>query len=253
MIAVWLKIMNRKEGVDFVLKHLDFWLNAFSNKEKYNIVIYNENIDNLQDKYNQYKIVSKNDVKSYNEGCATITKLVAETFWLDEKWRGAGFALSIPYWYFDAEYVWNIDADDLILDCGDKINHFIDKVENTLIENKNPILSSDIYYSTPNDSFSFGIAFAHRKQFSEIIKRSLNLRTYQPGWFRNLDFQLCQYFRSIEPKISPIAFTTKYEFVHGGENGLKSYYDEDKKICVCNLYNTRIQYGEKKPKTLLIE
>lgn len=252
MIGVWLKIMNRREGLDFIFKHLDFWVNAFSNKEKYKIFIYNENIENIPEKYIEYTIINKKKIIEENN-CEEITRLVQSTPWLDDKWRGAGFALTTPYWYLtEFEYVWNIDADDLILDCGNKIGHFIEEIEQYVITKNTTVLSSDIYYSTPNDSFSFGITFANRLKFADAIKKALSLQTYNPGWLRNIDFQLCQYFRHVDYQLSPIAFTTIYQFVHGGENGLKSYYDAEKKMCACNLYNKRIQYGAKKDKTLLI-
>jgi hypothetical protein len=254
MIAVWLKIMNRKEGLDFVLYHLDFWLEAFEDKEKYDIFIYNENIENLPVKYNEYRILNKDEIINSSEDCARINGLTKTTPWIDDKWRGACAALSLPYWYLkNYEYCFGIDADDLILDCGDKIDYFLDKIEEVIVGSNLPVLSSDIYYSTPNNSWSFGITFANIEKFKKIIEKSLNLKTYEPGWARNLDFQIDQYFKLIEQQISPIAFTTEYRFIHGGEGGLKSYYDPIKKHCACDLYGKRIQYGSKQPRTLLIK
>jgi hypothetical protein len=250
MIAVWLKIMNRKEGLDFVLYHLDFWLDAFKDNSKYDIFIYNENIENLPEKYTT---INKDIILKSSEECRRINELVQTTPWLADKWRGAGAALSLPYWYLkDYEYCWGIDADDLVLSCDDKINYFLGKIEEAVINNNLPVLSSDIYYSCPNNSWSWGITFANITKFSKIVEKSLNLQTFKPGWDRNLDHQIDQYFKLIKPQILPIAFTTIYQFQHGGKNGLKSYYDPIKKHSACNLYNEKIQYGIKQPKTLLI-
>jgi hypothetical protein len=244
-IACWLKIMKRdKFSMDFIYNNLDFWLKVFD-REKYEIYIYNENIEELSDKYTKYKIVNKKDVvekyeKLYDE--------IVNSKIINNKWKNAAFALAAPYFYLEDELVWQIDADDIILEG--KTNYYIDRVEDEL---KNlPVLSSDIYFSVPNNSWSFGITYANRKRFREIVEKALKLNTFECGWGRNLDHQIDQYFKLVE-RFEYISFTTPDRFIHEGKDGLKSYFDIGKNLSACDLYGKRIQYGRKNNRSLLIK
>lgn len=250
MIGVWLKVMNRP-NMDAVYSTLDYWLEAFS-APKYDVWIYNENIDNLPEKYQHHKQITRKLIAERSE-CQTITNLINATPWIADKWKGACFALSVPYWFLDADFVWNIDADDLKLEKDAPIKHYIEQVEDRLQKLNALILSSDIYWCV-NHQWSFGIAFANRREFAAIIKNALNLHTYEPGWGRNLDHQIHEYFRLILPQESPISFTTPHRFEHCGDinTGLCSWFDMQKKHSACSLYGKRVQYALKEAKCLLI-
>lgn len=237
--------------MDDVYATLDYWLEAFSDP-KYDVWIYNENINVLLEKYQGYRQVNRKLIAERSD-CQTITNSINTTSWISDKWRGACFALSIPYWFLDTEFVWNIDADDLRLESSAPIKHYLEQVEKELQNQNSPILSSDIYWCV-NRQWSFGIALAQRRPFSGLIEQALNLHTYEPGWGRNLDHQIHEYFRLKMPQVSPISFTTPHRFEHCGDinTGLCSWFDMQKKHSACSLYGKRVQYALKEPKCFLI-
>lgn len=209
MIAVWLKIRDRG-NTDFVLKHLNFWLGLFSNRNKYEIFIYNENF-NLTNLYKN-TIITRQKLQS-NIDCVNMDKVIHSNMSVVQHWKKTAFALAAPYFYLkDYKYVWNIDSDDMAL-YGPNIYNYIEQVE-SLIELENlPTLSHDWLFSSncadpkiPHH-WTFGVNLSNIEMMSEIIPKAIQQNYPHPFKLGNLDYvvdcylnkQLYKYLCFISP------------------------------------------------------
>ena len=250
MIGVFLKIFN-KGDLNFHLDHLDFWFDKFKDQNKYKIYLYNENVEfKFLEKYSNISTIINREEIIKNIECKNIAEDILNSKILNDKWKGAAFALCIPFFYLQEEYIWGIDSDDLKLQGN--INYYLDRVEELIKQYNLPILSSDIYFSVPNNSWSFGITLAHKEKFKKILKEVLYTPVKEPGWGNNLDHMIDQYFKR-NTEIYYISFTTPDKFEHCGKNGLHSWFDTTENMSACDLYGQRIQYANKNNRSILIK
>ncbi|CAF5102388.1 unnamed protein product, partial [Rotaria sp. Silwood1] len=109
----------------------------------------------------------------------TILHTIRDSKIFSEGWKGAGIALTLPYFYLDGyDYVWNIDADDIVLEGP--AEYYLANVEFLLKMLKFPILSSDLYLSGSIQHWSFGVAFANRLVFKAMIESLINVSVSVP-------------------------------------------------------------------------
>lgn len=190
MIAVWLKIRDRGNQ-DFVLKHLNFWLGLFSNRDKYDIFIYNENF-NLTNTY-QNTIVTRQKLQ-LNADCVALDKVIHSNMSIARHWKKTAFALAAPYSYLrNYKYVWNIDSDDMAL-YGPSTYNYIEQVEK-LIENESlPTLSHDWLFSSncgdpkiPHH-WTFGVNLSNIDMMKQIIVSAINDNVSHHKECGNLDY-----------------------------------------------------------------
>jgi hypothetical protein len=185
----WLKVFKKPhEKIEEIERHIDFWLDAFKNN-KYRIIIYNENVE-LSEKYNKFDVLSRSDVLK-NPVCRVISEKIYASSTLAERWKNAASALAFPYFYFSSEYIWNIDASDIVMDGP--IESYLDKIFVALNQYNLPFLSSDIYLTTPNLSWSFGINLAQSHHMNNIIEAALDISVSPADWGTNLDHLIDQY------------------------------------------------------------
>lgn len=248
-IIAWLKIYQKPhEKNEEILRHLDFWLNIFKDN-KYKIIIYNENIELPEHYYSQYQIINRSQIME-NISCQFIQQQINSNNIIADRWKKAASALSFPYFYCKEKYVWNIDASDIMMDGP--VNYYLDKIFDCLNKNNLPLLSSDIYLTTPNKSWSFGIHLSEREKMRQLIQAVLPIKVKNCGWGINLDHMLDCYFKSGAYPHKHIAFTTYDWIKHEGENGLWSRFNRKKNLGECNLYGNKKAYGKLNSRSLLI-
>ncbi len=261
MIPVWLKVRMRANNLDLVLKSLNYWISVFSNKEKYDLYIYSEDID-LPADYNCYKIIRKNNLLDDIE-CQKIFNQI-QTSCIDNRWKPAAFALSAPYFYLKTEkLVYNIDADDILI--FGPVKKYIQNLENKFNEFNLDTISYDMHYSVHQGGFfnfrpnhwSFGLNLSNRQFMKKLILKcffSQNVPT--APWGNNIDYLIDI---NLEKGHSPYyAFATPSQFIHYW--AINANLDEDYKG-IKYIGNNKIEsklfgkttIAEKNPKTLILE
>lgn len=229
MLDCWLKIRDRGD-IHFLLKHLDMWLGLFSDPAKYNVYLYNENVNLPPEYYATYNVISKAQVLQNND-CKNLFALVNSSL-ISIPWRGAAFALATPYYYLpNSRHILNIDADDIML-LGDG-GKYIDRALQTINDLSLPTLSYDYIYSfNPFDGgrnlmpnhWSFGCNVSNTGQMRGLIDRVLhNIRIYtnyipniNMAYEVNLDILMSAYFRHEGGNCRYVGFATKEGFIHDG-------------------------------------
>lgn len=246
-IFIWLKISNHNLGLNYIFNNLKFWLDIFSDTSKYDIFIHNVNVPELNNKFNNYNILSPNDllenidVKKYNN-------LILSGNFIDKQWMGHALGLGSIYYYFTKyNYSWNIDANDSILE-GDCV-YYINKVENILINNNLPTLSYDYYLSLNQQRWSYGICFANNLQMKNIITRSFYKKVPRPGHGINLDEMV--HLSLISSPHTPIAFITPDKLIHNGPKAQVVHYNKQRNCAEIFLHGKTI-FRPVHPKTVII-
>lgn len=260
MINVWLKIRNRpfeNQGERFVLKHLEFWLAVFNDQSKYKIWIYNEDFkipNNFKYKLKNIPILNREKLL-LNKNCKFINDEIKKENILSEWWKPTAFALAAPYFYFSHpdQYIFNIDADDLILE-GPAIK-YIEKAYNFAVENKLETFSYDILYSKNGFStdqpnvWTFGLNISSTSKMRNIILSNLKNKSIigQGEVGLNLDLLINYHTKLINNYVS---FITPDNLVHMEINSTK--FDKEKnKVEV--LHHGTISYVDLPAKLKLIE
>lgn len=236
MINVWLKIRNRG-NLDFVLKHLNFWMASFSNENKYKIYLYNEDV-NLPENYGYLTILNRHSLLQ-NPTCKQLNDLISKTN-ISHRWKLTAFALAAPYYYLnDHEYIVNVDADDILM-LGN-IEYYIDKVISIMHENNLPTLSYDYIYSFNTfdgnrnvlpHHWAYGVNISKTQPLKQIIDTiMLNIMKYS-GYLKrvniqhelNLDMLTSAYLATDGNNLQYHTFITKEGFLHRGFENFDLYH-----------------------------
>lgn len=240
MIDVWAKIMRRAEGDQYVLRHLDYWLAEFSDKNKYNIIIYNENFD-LPSSYNNYTTINTNELLKIEE-CKNWYDIIYNSKISNsggKNWKKTAFVLTIPYIYLKSKYVLNADADDVKFTGS--ISGYVDIALYMMKKFNYPTLSYDYIFShNPYDDrgimpnhWSFGLNISNRERVKDIIIAAINSiddfirdkgNLYREDEL-NIDI-LMSYFL-LKTDLKYLAFIAPMTIIHQEE--IKSCYDPDTK------------------------
>jgi hypothetical protein len=193
MIDVWLKIRNRNDD-NFCLKHLNFWLATFSNRDKYRLFIYNEDM-NLPFVYSTYTIIKRQDLLN-DRVCQNINATVNRTR-MSDKWKKTCIALLAPYFYLEnSEYVINIDADDIIM--GPNTEYYTDAAIAAINQYNLPTLSYDYIYSynifdgnrnVVEKHWAFGVNISHTQRMRNDLSKIINNIDKYAGYFPRLNLQ----------------------------------------------------------------
>ncbi len=225
---VWLKIRDRKDISRFgftnqkALIHLDYWLNVFKDDTKYEVYIYNENFtvnnDHFKNK-NISDILNRKDVNK--KTCGRLNDLINKSQ-IKYNWKGAAFALSAPYFYFEEndEYVWNIDSDDLLME--NDINNKINKVYDFCTSEKLTTISHDLIFSynstEKNHHWTFGLNLSHLPSMKKIILNNINdeIKNTNGRCGVNLDLVVDNYLEFNNNKDEYHCFITENKFWHMG-------------------------------------
>jgi hypothetical protein len=241
-VAVYAKVMMRKEGLEFTLNHLDFWIKTFENSG-FDFFIYNENL-NLS---NYNNVITKNELLQ-NISLQKIKNHIDNKSNIDQKWKGAAFALTSPYFYLEGyDYIINLDADDIKL--KNKAFYYIQKALNFMETNKIPILSYDIYNSLHNH-WSFGISLAKLDVMKDYITKTLYRNVHRPKWGINIDHMMDMYLKNTNHKY--ISFICPTLMEHGGSKGYCVNYNETSKKVEVNYYNKRRDQKDLHPRCIVI-
>jgi hypothetical protein len=266
MITAWLKIRNRRSK-EFVLKHLQYWLAVFSDTSKYKIYIYNENFDLPTYYYEAYTVVNKSQLLSHMECRKLYDKIICSK--ISEKWKPAAFALSAPYYYSNDKYIWNIDADDIIM--HGPTEDYLDMAMKAIEDFDLPVISYDYIFSyniydiwrakvfMPNH-WTFGITAANSEKFkneilNQVIANSANYINLMPAFNPhelNLDVLVSTHLKIHRQYDRYAAFITNDGFVHRGyeddvyylsklDNNRFSWKFSDHKD-ICNLHTKTITF-----------
>lgn len=257
MINVWLKIRMR-DSVDSVLKCLNFWLAAFDDKSKYNIFIYNENV-NLPVEYSNFPVVRRHNLLD-NVNCRKIHDQIQKNH-IASHWKPAAFALSAPYFYLDnSELVYNIDADDIVL-LG-PIKNYLSKLEESFNDNKIFTMSYDMHYSCHQGDYypirphhwTFGVNLSRRLPMRDLILKQLFAPIPSPPWGTNIDYIIDYKLDSVDtPYVCFITPNHLVHHIHGDYNQNKfSRFEKTSSRVETKLYG-RTQFVDKHNRTLLIE
>lgn len=222
-IIVWLKAIKRPQGIEFVKFHIDYWLNQFKDKEKYKIIIYNENNEDLYEIYKDYEIINKFELLK-NPRVFKIKNIIDNYGIIDPMWKGAAFGLTSPYFYYDNKYIINIDACDSYIE-GDGF-YYIEKALE-LLKDKNLFTISLDYYQSYHNEWSFGVNISETKRMKDIILKCMYKKVPVPGWKTNIDYLLTLYLKN--NKVSPTCFITPSKLVHCGLSNQTVKFDEQKK------------------------
>lgn len=234
-IDVWLKIRDRS-NLDFVLKHLSFWLSTYSDTSKYKIHLYNENL-NLPPEYAIYNPINKNKLLD-NQDCKRVFDLINSSR-ISNRWKPAAFALVAPYYYLNnSSYIINIDADDII-SLGD-ISQYSDKIIEIMEREGLPTLSYDYIFS--NNLFehdknrmphhwTFGFNFSKQNTMKIILDKILNNVQHYASYIKginmnievNIDILLSSFLLNEGKHYKYFCFITKEGFYHRGFNNFEVY------------------------------
>lgn len=226
MHKVWLKIRNRN-NLNFVLRNLNGYLGSFSDKEKYDITIYSEDL-NLPSYYKNYNILTKKDLLTDKECKELYDSIYSKNSPISSPWKGAGFALCAPYFFLkNNDFVINIDACDTT--CFGPFTNYIEKSTNLIDQLKLPTLSYDYILShnpfytnkfIPNH-FTFGVNIGRNLDMKNLILKSIqdakinlnNLIGIKKNTEVNIDILLSCILTSSNHRY--IAFSTQEGFMHG--------------------------------------
>jgi hypothetical protein len=241
MIDVWLKIRDR-QNLEFVLKHLNYWLATFSNRDKYRIYIYNEDINNLPSVYSSYKMLKRNDLYEDRE-CQNIRATVERSH-MSDRWKNTLLALALPYFYLkNSEYLINVDADDIFVPNAE---YYTNLVINIINQYNLPTLRYDYIYShnvfdenrkvLPHH-FAFGFNISHSVRMKNVIlnitnnidKYSKRIPRLNIGMECNLDILFTSFFQMEGNSFKYHTFITKECFYHSGFPNFELY--------CCGYYN----------------
>lgn len=194
MITVFLKIMDRG-NTPKVLECLNFWLGVFDNKEKYDLIIYNENLKlPPTPEYSLYNIITRANLLN-DPGCKKLFEQINKSK-IHMRWRNAAFALGAMYfWRHSNDLCFNIDADDIVL-YSPNTKSYIQKVEEAFNDPKIFTLSYDMHYSTHTGDFynfrphhwTFGVNLSRKKEMHDIILKGLFNPPADPPWNLNIDY-----------------------------------------------------------------
>lgn len=223
-ISVWLKVRKREDVNP--IEHLHFWLQVFSDRSKYDITIYNENLDlsNLTG----YKIVNAENLLQHSECHKWHNFIYASR--IADRWKRPCFALTVPYIYLNSEYVINIDGCDMKL-YGD-VPLYLDKCIDLMKEHDLPTMSCDNILSyNPYDNrgimlnhWSFGVNVSKREPMKDIVFRAINLvdefERVKGPLFRseevNIDVLMSFYLLEQHREYKYVAFITENKLTHQG-------------------------------------
>ena len=261
MVTVFLKI-NYKERVDFVLKNLNFWLGLFSDADKYEIIIYNENVP-LPPQYNAYNIMNRANLM-HDPLCAKIANLIPRTK-ISSYWVPATLPLFASYIYSGIKnnIVLNIDACDMQL-IGNATS-YIDQAIDYVQSGKSPFLSWDLHYSyhfPPGGDFrkhhlSFGLNVGNREVMKDYVMKAMFLKTTEtPPWNGvNADYIIDLVLENT--KYEKLAFIAPEPLIH--QWPLQGHYYSSKFDLVSNqvecylkVINKRV-FAPLNPRTLLVK
>jgi hypothetical protein len=258
MITVILKIRMR-DSINSVLKCLNFWLGAFDNKDKYEVFIYNENC-NLGSEYNSYNVITRAHLLD-DPGCRKLFDKINNSN-IHQRWRGACFALSAPYfWRFSNDLVFNIDADDIQI--FGPIKSYLEKVEEAFNDPQIFTMSYDMHYSAHSvkefsrfrpSHFTFGVNLGRKKEMHDIILKGLFNPPVPPPWDLNIDYVVDKALENFStPYVCWISPNYLIHYIHREYHMNKlSRFDKDKNSVESRLYGS-IEYKPKHQRTLLIE
>jgi hypothetical protein len=258
VITVFLKIMDRG-NTPKVLECLNFWIGIFENKEKYDLIIYNENLK-LPPEYSSYKVITRSYLLD-DPGCKKLFEQINKSS-VHQRWRGAALALAAPYFYrHSTDLIANIDADDIVL-YSPNAKSYIQKVEEAFDDPKIFTLSYDMHFSTHTGDFysfrphhwTFGCNFSRKKEMHDIILKGLFNPPPEPPWNLNLDYIVDKALDNIStPYVAWITPDYLVHKIHPDFNMNKfSKFDKTRGLVESKLYG-KIEYKEKHPKVLLIE
>jgi hypothetical protein len=252
MIDVWLKVRNR--GNDwFVIRNLTFWLGMFSDREKYRIWIYNEDAK-LPEYYNIYPIITRHSSLQKKE-CMELKNIIEkESAIIDNKWRMTAYALALPYFYLDdAEYIWNIDADDMFWYGSPE--YFLDEALNKLKEYKISTLSHDWLYSVNADSrtlphhWTFGINIGNARDMKNICINILKDKARYGYHIINLDFLVDKYLERTNAQY--VCFVSEFDL---SDNAWTIRFNKNINKIECGFFDQKkIFTGNIHPKTIMIK
>jgi hypothetical protein len=250
MINVWLKVKSR-HSLEFVQKHLNFWLSVFSDKTKYNVYLYNEDVP-LPAEYKHLNIVSKKDL--FND--AEVKELydrVQKSKVVTPFWKGAAFALSVPYFFLkEGDLVYNIDADDIVIFGNTK--YTLNKLEGLIVKENLPTLSRDMSFShhfmfpklRPHH-WSFGVNLSNRLEMRKLLDTVYDITIPVMPWGVNIDYMLDVYLE--KSKYKYLCFASPSTLVHY-ENYYCKFHD-DGKVEECLKGETK--FATRHPRTLWIK
>ena len=140
----------------------------------------------VQEKIEESIIFPNGNIKFIKSHTSLKQKLLAKKF-SDKNWYKAALAHMTTFWHskkIDAEYFWNIDADDTaFLIEADKVAKILLEVEQYAKDNKIPIFSLDMWRSwSQAKHWSFGITFtSNNTNWLEIFKKA------NRNWFHFYD------------------------------------------------------------------
>lgn len=259
-VNVWLKINNK--GLSFVQKHLNYFLANLSNKEKYNLHIYNEDLE-LPIYYSSYSSQTRKTISEmsfYPE---------IEKLFKPGRLYNVNTAMIIPYYYFldneDCTYTVNIDSCDWLV-YGD-LDHYLQQALKILKNNDLNILSYDyifsknLLYSGECDSgiFTHGICLVNNRNVLKVFKKGLDLLSSGQET-KNVQFNEMLQFCKTQEQIhidwifslallnssqKYISFITKDTFSHDMGKTYSNQYNFNTKMIEAKLNNDLI--GSYKP------
>lgn len=177
IIDVFLKIRKR-DTPNNVLRCLNYYLGLFSDPEKYSILLYSEDFELSEIYLKSYKVLRKPNILK-NMECAKLYDMIYNHSVISPPWRGAAFALSMPYYYSNAKYVLQIDSDDFVI-----TNIKEDQLDKLFTEFKNrnmTTISADYCFSIHPFSlrniipsfWTYGVNLSLRENKKYIINESL--------------------------------------------------------------------------------
>ncbi len=239
MIDVWLKIRDRGNK-NFVLKHLTYWLALFSDTSKYNVVVYNENFQLPEYYADGFKVLNKHNLLQLNE--TNYLNNLVESSKISPCWKGAGFALTAPYFYFSGDnYIVNLDADDIIA-SGDvenqlmKLIHIMESNGLTTMS-YDYILSHNVFDINRNGSkliphhWTFGLNISKKEKMkllvNNVIGNADRYTQYMPSINMalevNIDILVSNYLKHEGQHFKYWSFVTPEGFYHRGFPDYKPY------------------------------
>ena len=242
--------MGRPPGDEFVFRHLNYWLAAFSDRNKYKIYLYNENMK-LPEWFGGVEMVNRAKLMQDPE-CQRLHQLIS-TSNITPRWRAAAFALGAPYFYLkDNNVIYQIDADDIII--YGQVQDKLEKAKNIILENNIPTLSYDMNFShhfvfgfERKHHFSMGVNIAQREQMKDLILANVGMKNMRMSFGQNLD--LCLDFGLERTGHKYICFTTEHKLYHC--DTYWCHYNKDKNTLE-NSLNGQVRNNPVHPRTVII-
>lgn len=258
MINIWLKIRKRyqlDQDPDFILRHLNFWLDLFSDRALYKIWIYNEDFnmpEEFAEKIKDITILNRTLLLE-NEDCKYIFDEIGKSVVISEWWKATAFALAAPFFYFKEEqYIFNIDADDMKLD-GPALEYLM-KAYNFAVSEKLDTISYDVLYSRNGLSvelpnvWTFGVNIGSTYKMRNVILTNIhNTEIKGQGAGLSLDLIIDHHLKSVN---NYVAFITPDKLHHMEVNTTR--FDVEKNLVEVG-HHGHLLHAEQLPKLLLVK